>query len=68
MKSTASAVFFGYQRYFGVVAIESRISARISIEPPHQTPPMDQIERMVWLSWGLEALSDEIDTKNCFGG
>ena len=26
-------------------------------------PPMDQIERMIWLNWGLEAVSDEIDTK-----
>ena len=23
---------------------------------------------MIWFNWGLEGLSDEIDTKNCFGG
>ena len=23
---------------------------------------------MMWLNWGLEGLSDVIDTKNCFGG
>ena len=68
MKSTASAIFSLPDDILGLSRSSSRHSQRILFKPPHQTPPMDQIKRTKWLNWGLEAVSDEIDSKNRFGG
>ena len=53
---------------FSTKRFRSRRSPRIPFKPPHQTPPMDQIKRTIWLNWGLEAVFEEIDVEIRFGG